>query len=140
MTELLTADAILTADDKSTADVDVPEWGGTVRVRALSGDERDGYEASNTIEKGDTLERNPIGTRARLVVRACIDADGKRLFADNQAGVLGQKSAAVLDRLWDKIAELSGMTASAVDDAGKDSDATPSVDSASSEPETPASL
>lgn len=128
---LLSADAILGVDDKTTADVDVPEWGGVVRVRALTGDERDGYEASMTVEKGDRLERNPIGARARLVVRACVDAEGNRLFRDNQAPQLGQKNAAVLDRLWDKIADLSGMTTKAVEAAEGNSDAVPSDGSTS---------
>jgi hypothetical protein len=42
----LTRDAILQAPDLQGEDVAVPEWGGTVRVRGLSGAQRDAYEAS----------------------------------------------------------------------------------------------
>ncbi len=43
---LLTKDDILGADDLATEDVEVPEWGGCVRVRALTGTERDAFEAA----------------------------------------------------------------------------------------------
>ena len=42
---LLTRDLILKADDIQTREVEVPEWGGTVLIRALTGTERDAYEA-----------------------------------------------------------------------------------------------
>jgi len=42
---LLTKDAILAAEDAVFEDVHVSEWGGTVRVKALSGLERDRFEA-----------------------------------------------------------------------------------------------
>ena len=38
---LLSKSAILCANDLQTEDVDVPEWGGTVRVRSFTGRERD---------------------------------------------------------------------------------------------------
>lgn len=130
----LTADQIFAADDLTLKPVEVPEWGGTVYVRPLGGDERDAYEASMTIQKGPELESNPVGMRARLVVRGVTDANGVRLFKDNDAPRLGQKNAAVLDRLFDEIAELSGLSASSVEDAEKNSESDPSDASTSSEP------
>jgi hypothetical protein len=136
----LDAAAILNADDRKTKTITVPEWGGDVIVRELTGDERDSYEAAMTVQKGDRLEPNPIGTRARLVVRSLVGEDGARLFADNQAGALGQKSGGVLDRLWDEIAALSGMTPTAIADAEGNSETVPSDGSTSSEPTPPESL
>lgn len=117
MGTVLTAQQILDYNDRVTERVEVPEWGGDVIVRSLTGVERDSYEASMSIQKGDKFVPNPVGARARLVVRATIDEDGARLFTDADATKLGEKNAAVLDRLWDKIAELSGMTDKAVADA-----------------------
>lgn len=134
MGNVLTADAILQADDLKTKTVDVPEWNGEVIIRELTGTERDSYEAQMTRVVGNTVEPNPIGTRARLVVRALIDEDGKRLFQDGEAMKLSAKNGAVLDRLWDEIAELSGMTSSAVADAEKNSESDPSDSSTSSAP------
>ena len=43
---LLSKTAILTANDLQTEDVEVPEWGGAVRVRSFTGRERDAFESS----------------------------------------------------------------------------------------------
>ena len=42
---LLSKTAILAAQDLQTEDVEVPEWGGAVRVRSFTGRERDAFEA-----------------------------------------------------------------------------------------------
>ena len=42
----LSRDAILQREDIKTEDVEVPEWGGTVRVRGMTGVQRDAFEAS----------------------------------------------------------------------------------------------
>ena len=42
---ILTRDEILESEDLATETVSVPEWGGSVIVRALTGTERDAYEA-----------------------------------------------------------------------------------------------
>ena len=39
----LSRDAILQREDIKTEDVEVPEWGGTVRVRGMSGVQRDAF-------------------------------------------------------------------------------------------------
>jgi len=93
-----------------TEDVDVPEWGGAVRVRELTGAERDALEMS--VAGGD--KRDLHNMRARLVAMACIDEDGKRLFSDADAKRLGELSAAALDRVFWVAMRLSGMTAADV--------------------------
>ena len=40
MSKYLTAETILNAEDFRYEDVECPEWGGTVRVRSLSGGQR----------------------------------------------------------------------------------------------------
>ena len=42
--KLLSRDDILAVDDRVTEVVPVPEWGGAVTVRALSGNQRDKYQ------------------------------------------------------------------------------------------------
>lgn len=131
MTNDLSIDDIDAADDARPVPMDVPEWGGRVYVRALTGTDRDSYEASMTIRRGDQVLPNPIGTRSRLVVRGLCNAAGERLYQDSDADKVGKKSSTVLDRLWDKIAELSGMTAGAVEDAEGNSETVPSESSTS---------
>lgn len=117
---LLSKDQILAAEDLVTEDVEVPEWGGTVRVRMMTGAERDSFEDSLTQTKGKNVKTNLANLRARLVARTVVDEDGKRLFTDAEAGVLGQKSAAALDRVFEAARKLNGMTEKDVEELTED--------------------
>jgi hypothetical protein len=108
---ILTKEQILGADDRRTADVEVPEWGGTVRVRALSGAERDSYEVALAgIRPDGTSRPNLVNVRARLVALSVVDEDGKRLFTDADAKALGDKSAAAMQRVFETAQRLSALT------------------------------
>lgn len=106
----LSKDDILKAADNRPEEVDVPEWGGTVLVRGMTGRERDAFEVSlMTSGRNGRREVNPVNVRAKLVARCTVDDDGNRLFTDAEAGDLGDKSAAAVDRVYAVAARLSGM-------------------------------
>ncbi len=108
---LLSKDAILGADDRRTVDVEVPEWGGTVRVRALSGAERDAYEIALAGVRPDGSRRpNLVNVRARLVAMACVDESGSRLFTDADVEALGAKSGTAMQRVFDTAQRLAGLS------------------------------
>jgi Phage tail assembly chaperone len=118
-----TRDAILELDDLQSEEVVVPEWGGiVVAVRSLSGTERDALEASMTQVKGKKTEVNFRNMRAKMVVRASYDQDGKRLFRDEDEAAVGRKNSAALQRIFEVAARLSGITASDVDELTKNSE------------------
>jgi hypothetical protein len=147
-TVYLTADQILEADDLVTEDVETPEWGGTVRVKALTGTERDSYEAACVLERpvlnakgkvvrGQTeYKRNLSNVRAKLVVRSIVDEAGQRIFKDSDAAALGGKSSAALDRVFDVAARLSRLSEDDVEDLAGKSEAAQSGDSPSDSPES----
>jgi hypothetical protein len=137
MGDFLNAAAILDADDVKFEDVPVPEWSGTVRVRSLSGTDRDAFEASNYELRDGKVAFNRENQRAKLVARALINPEtGERLFTDLQIGQLGQKNAAVLDRLYEVAARLSGLAETSDEDAEKNSGNAPSGGSGSSSPDS----
>jgi hypothetical protein len=106
----LSKDDILKAADNAPEEVEVPEWGGTVLVRGMTGRERDAFEVSMmTSGRGGRREVNPVNVRAKLVARCVVDDDGNRLFDDADATELGAKSAAAVDRVYAVAARLSGM-------------------------------
>lgn len=115
-TKLATREDILNANDEITEIVEVPEWGVSVRVKALTGTERDRYEASGLIwGKGDKGEptvtgMNPENMRARLVAKSLVDDTGLLLFSEKDVVALGGKNAAVLNRLFDVARRLSGLS------------------------------
>lgn len=124
---LLTKDAILAADDRRTEDVPVPEWGGSVRVRALSGKERDAYESAIVQVSGNGDRKVTMeNIRARLVSLTVVGEDGERLFSDADISALGDKSAAALERVFDAARKLSGLTEDDVEELAEGFDSAPS--------------
>lgn len=128
---MLTRDQILTAQDIQTEEVHVPEWGGTVLVRALDGEERDSLEASMIQGKGKNAQVNLKNLRAKLVARSIVDESGKRLFEDGDIPALAKKSAAALNRVYEVAQRLSGITPEDVDELTKNSRPAQSEDSGS---------
>lgn len=108
----LTADDILAPRAWPTEVVEVPEWGGSVTVRALSATELDAFNASIVRTKGNNVEVNRNNYRAKLVARCVVNGDGKTpLFKDEgQIVALGMQPASALDRILVVINRLNGMT------------------------------
>lgn len=98
---LLKHDQILAADDLVTEDVSVPEWGGEVRIRTLTGTERDRFEQSlMEVKKDGSVKSNRDNVRARLLVLCIVNEQGEQEFSGAaDIAALGRKSAAALDRV-----------------------------------------
>lgn len=111
----LTREDILTADDRPVEDVQVPAWGGTVRVRGLSAAKRDQIEGeiAGAGGKGPTFEN----VRAKAVAEAIVDEGGYRVFSDADVKRLGGKSGAALDEVFQVVRRLSGMENEATEEA-----------------------
>jgi hypothetical protein len=117
----LSRDDILKAADNEPEEVDVPEWGGTVLVRGMTGRERDAFEMSMLQPgRGGRRTIDPANVRAKLVARCVVDDDGNRLFTDADVAELGGKSAAAVDRVYAVAARLSGMGAEDQEDLVRD--------------------
>jgi hypothetical protein len=105
----LTRDQILSIQDIEIEEVEVPEWGGAVYVRGMSGTERDQFEGSIVTQRGKSTAVNMANIRAKLAAVSICDADGKRLFTERDAKALGEKSAAALQRIFEVARRLSGI-------------------------------
>lgn len=105
---MLSRDSVLTASDATFSTVDVPEWGGQVRIRQLTGKQQ---EITNKINDAKCAE--PIsfgGYAAAIVCYGCIDESGKRLFLDTDAKAIGERDASAVNRVALAIMKLSGAT------------------------------
>lgn len=111
---ILTKEAILAADDLPRELVNVPEWGGDVFVRTMTGTDRDAFEAS-LIGKEGRMEN----VRARLVSLALCNEAGERMFDDAEIAALGKKSARALDRVFNVAQRLNGIGTEQVEAAKK---------------------
>ena len=102
MSDLLTREAILNAVDLASEEVEVEEWGGTVRIRAMNGTAASAFrDAVGKDKKGANLV-------ASYLALSLVDEAGDRLFTDDQLEELAGKSAAVLTRLFDIASRLNG--------------------------------
>lgn len=108
---LLSKEAILSADDRKTVDVAVPEWGGTVRVSTMSASERDKWESETY--GGD--KPNTQDFRARFVALCLVDEKGERMFGEKEVAALGKKSAAAMHRVFKAAQALNALSDSEVE-------------------------
>jgi hypothetical protein len=116
--------AVLAAQDLKTEIVAVPEWGGDVTVRTMTGSDRDAFEASMvTVDADGKRTPNLINMRAKLVALTMVGEDGKPMFDISEIGHLTGKSAAALDRVFEVAQRLNGMGIGADDAAAKNSKA-----------------
>lgn len=108
----LTRDQIIAQMSKPlrTEDVEVPEWGGTVTVRELTGRERDAFEGSIVEQKGKKSVVNLDNMRAKFVAACAVDEQGQLIFFPSDVERLGDLSAAALNRVFDVGRRLSGLT------------------------------
>jgi hypothetical protein len=131
-------DLILAADDRPYEDVPVPEWGGAVvRVRGMSGTDRDAYEAKSVAVRkmskaGADVEMRLADFRSKLLVKCLFDPEtDERVFQDNEVQKLGTKSGRVIERLFELAGTLSGMSDDSEAEARGNSPAAPSGNSTS---------
>lgn len=113
---------ILSAEDcPLSPPIPCPEWGCTLHVRTLTGEERDEFEEGSLVAKGKKKEISLRNIRARLVELSACDETGKPVFRPGDAKRLGEKSAAVLDRLFAAAQKLNGITDEDVEELEKNS-------------------
>lgn len=131
MGDLLSRQQILDADDRRTERVEVPEWGGSVLIRGLSGTDRDDFESSLLIRNGKKRDVSTHNVRSKLLVRCLVDAAGQPLFSIEDIQRLGMKSAAALTRCFEVAQRLSGLSEQDVEELAKNSETDQSVVSSS---------
>lgn len=118
---LTNAEQILSADDFTYAYVSVPEWGGKVRVRAMTASQRDILsKAMKDKGESDAVEL--------AVVMCVVDEDGNRIFQRQHLAALKKKSTAPLNRIMQKIGELSNAKPEDIDAAEENLDGIPTDD------------
>lgn len=103
---ILDRSAILEAADVKKETVEVPEWGGSVYVRVMTGTDRDLFESSMYLKGDDRL----INLRAHLCALTICNEDGTRLFSDADIEALGKKSGEALDRVFKTAQRINGLS------------------------------
>lgn len=102
---MLSREAILGIDDLPTEEVSVPEWGGTVLVRAMTGAERDQLERM--------LAKDTV-SRASIAALCLVDANGDRLFTDADLDALAKKNGGALEKVVNAALSFNAITEEAI--------------------------
>lgn len=111
----LSRGAIIEAGDLKYEEVEVPEWGGSVRVRTLTAAEKDEFDQRwlAAKDRGETLS-----FRAQYCALCIVDESGARMFpGPNDPLLLARKSSQAIDRIWAVAQRLNGVTAEQVEAA-----------------------
>jgi hypothetical protein len=126
---MLTREQILAADDLKSEDVDVPEWGGSVRVIVMTGTARDSFQ-----ERMALSDKSISYFQNSLLVATATGEDGVPLFTAADMDALRAKSAAAVTRVTNVAERLNGFGVKAVETAEKNSEAAPSGSSGTDSP------
>ena len=124
----LSKDDIFKADDLPTKDMDIPEWGGMLTIRTLTGAERDEWESAFVNQ--DKI--NMRGLKARLIQLTVMNGDGQQMFTKADLQKLNSKSASVIDRIFAVSQRLSGLTKEDAEELVENSGTAPTDASGSS--------
>lgn len=105
---------ILAQNDLRIVPITIDEWPDVegLHLRTLPSDERSRYAESLKFDGAG----NPtvlLNLEARLLVRAFCDADGKRIFTDEDVDLLSTKNSLALNKAWKVAADLNALTAKA---------------------------
>jgi hypothetical protein len=115
--EFLSLGAMLDAEDTTYSVVNMPEWGGKVRLGSLTAaDMMEWLEANESAKKTAGL---------RLIVKSLVDKDGKRVGNDEAIHKFAKKNTKAIDRLIKEILKLNGLDTKTQADAKNDSSETP---------------
>ncbi len=109
---------ILNKNDVVSKTIEIPEWGGSVEIRSMTGEARDAYEESvfKRLDNGE-YERDLSNARAKLIAACVYGPDGLRMFkSDAQIKALGSKSAVVLDRLFTECQNINAISQQDMDE------------------------
>ena len=111
-------DQILAADDIGTQTITVEQWGVDLEVRTLSAVHRSRMLQTCSLPDGSVdLDR----LYPMLIIATVYDPDtGEQVFSESDMTSLQEKSASAIEFVAQAAMQMSGMTAKAVDEEGKD--------------------
>lgn len=124
---------ILAASDLRTERVAVPEWAGEVRIRTMTGAQREQF--LDHVAPDAEGKRAYKQFNAALVCLCAVDEAGRPLFDLADAPALAEKHWRALEQVAEACLALNALRADDLEDAKKNSSADPNDASSSPSPE-----
>lgn len=93
---ILNKDQIFAAQDLQVSYIDIPEWGGQIKVKEMSAADRIEFE------KQQSSDLKPSEMIVRLVLMTCVDDNNQRIFSNDDLQALEQKSPSILLKIFNE--------------------------------------
>ena len=122
--KVLTKDEIRRAVDYEIKVLEIPSWGGNVRIKSINGADRDQFTdliAKNTSFIAGKKSVKMNGIMPAMLIMSVVDVNDKNVFEDNKEDkdLIQFKTATVTEEIFNACMVLSGLGDEAVDDAEK---------------------
>lgn len=120
----LTRDQILSNKSFRSKTIQIDEWGGEVRLKAISGAEREALEDAVYERIGDKLQvKKGASLLTALLLRSMCDDDGNRLFQDGDIEFIRGIDSVTLNKLFKVAADVNGLSGEEEREIEKNSEA-----------------
>lgn len=111
---ILSKKDILNINDREHVDIEVPEWGGTLRIYVMSLRERmvlEGLVGGKSGKKSPKSDKvSSEQEKIMFLLRTCLkDEDGKDMFDENEVSMLLDKDSKVVYRIFEKCIEVNNL-------------------------------
>lgn len=128
----LTLDDFRKVPPRTIRKVHVPALGGYAYLQSLRGHELEAWEETRIIGRGVNAKLNAENTRASLLVRVLVSADGRPLgFTEEDVKELGEQDALTLNQLFAVAQEMNGLTKDDLEALNRPLPTTPAASSGS---------
>ena len=112
----LTKDQIFNASDHQIKTLNIPEWGGDICLKTMTGFQRDKYESEILkCQKNNSF----VNMRVKLAIYTVCDEDGNLLFEEKDINLLTKKSASALDKIFDEATKMNGISEEDIEELEK---------------------
>lgn len=112
---LLNKNDIFASKDLTFREVEIPQWGGNVRIKVMSIAEQIAFERLNKSKKDDSE------LVFALLSQCCVDEDGNHLFNEDDISELNKKSSTPVLVLFKACLDLNSMNQVDLDKQAKNS-------------------
>lgn len=111
---LLNRKQFIDADDIKYCEVELPELGGSVRIRSMSGKDEIEFE---------DVKKNKEATEWIFwaIARYCVDENNQQMFTEDDVEAIKEKSSSSIKKLFDAILDLNTINDSKVEAEAKNS-------------------
>lgn len=107
----LTREQILSNKSFRSKTIEIPEWGGEVRLKAMSGADREAMESVVYEDVGGKLQmKKGVSYMAEMLLRTWCDDDGNLLFKPDEINLIQEKDSVILARIFKVAAEVNGLS------------------------------